>query len=453
MLARLACLCACALRPNDGSDKNPTDPDTSTDPTDPTDPSDPAGPSDPTNPTDPSDPTGPSGTIDLSDIFAKYSDPATQNFAVTLDDGESTDYYEYLGYDILNRYEATDGNFYIDYLTYDPAEDVYTFYADLGEGEYEIYPEGTDDFDAAFSYLYIIDLSAIGDYDFTESGNKYVADDPDAAGNAVRGEYVDEDGNAIAWTSFELSIANGDIAKIVGVMEDGVTFAYTFSKQGAVSFTLPSGGTTPVDPDDPTDPDTDGYVLELTRDSLFPDLNDTVYEHHNGSHAVGGFTVTTTNVLGNTHHDYDVLQFKKETGTMSVSGEFTQIVVVIESTYDYNNLNKLTVSVGSAALAVSEHATEHTGVKDGNYEILIHTLVYDVNATGVQQITVTNTNSNAVYALSIGFVGEGGSAPVEPDEPADSSVFEAYADRSTWNFPRRLLRIRRQPHSQLLCGI
>lgn len=203
-----------------------------------------------TAPTDPDDPSAPGYRA----VFEKYADASAWNFAVkykeTFEGKTYEENYEYLGLNVKNTYTADDGNQYTDYLGYDTATDVYTFYLQNEDGSYTAYSEETDEFAEYTSYLYLIDLTALSDYSFTQDGNHLVAEDPATAGNAVLGEYTGSE-----WTSLGIDIANEQIVKIVASMADGYTQQYTFSNHGSVRFTLPdgsgsSGTDTPVTPSD-----------------------------------------------------------------------------------------------------------------------------------------------------------------------------------------------------------
>lgn len=184
----------------------------------------------------------------LQAALGQYTDGSKWSFAVTVTDtyeGETEeDYYEYYNNNILNRYTYS-GTEYTDYLAYDPASDVYTLYADYGDGEYDIVTDDTDDYESYIYgdglFLYVLTLSELGNVQFTYDGTKYVAKDPAAAGSAVIADFIDEDGNSYAWTSFSLTLASGRITKISAVLEGVETYEFAFSKYGSISFTLPDG--------------------------------------------------------------------------------------------------------------------------------------------------------------------------------------------------------------------
>ena len=184
----------------------------------------------------------------LDSVIAAYADNSKWNFAVDFtDDYEGdifTDYYEYRGYDVLNAYEI-DGIHYTDYLGYDVSADTYYFYYDNGDGTYDKFAEGSDDFEESYSYLYLVDPSALQDFTFTADDSGFLADDPSRAGNAVLGEYSDNE-----WVSLKVYLAGGKISKIVGIMDDGDTQTFAFSKYGSIAFTLPN-----IEGSDPTPPD------------------------------------------------------------------------------------------------------------------------------------------------------------------------------------------------------
>lgn len=169
---------------------------------------------------------------ELTEVFEKYADKSAWNFAVLYTTEDGSDEYEYLGLVILNRYQATDGNTYVDYL--DMSGNVAYIIADNGDGTYTKYGEDTDEFSQVYMYLSLIDLSSLIDYTFVKAGDVYVALNPSDAGNAVLGQYTN-----YSWASVTVSIEEGEIAEVVGVMDDGYVMTYTLSKHGQVSFTVP----------------------------------------------------------------------------------------------------------------------------------------------------------------------------------------------------------------------
>ncbi len=188
--------------------------------------------------------------VDISDVLKQYD--SNWNFAVTVtvDDGEggeSIEYYEYRGDDILNTYSGSDGSEYTEYLSWDNSNG-FTYYYDNGDGTYTAYDENSNEFDDYYSYSYIIDMSQISSLSFVQSGTNYAAANPTSAGNAVLGDY------GINWNSFIVTIVDGKITKIVGEMSDGYTMTYEFSKYGQVNFTLPEASTGGSGSDLPTEP-------------------------------------------------------------------------------------------------------------------------------------------------------------------------------------------------------
>lgn len=221
-------------------------------------------------------------TDPLAAALKKYEDPTTWNFAVkrtekyvgeTEDESyEFEDYYEYNGKNILNRYEGYVDEYYeetaeyTDYLIYDSANGTYSLYSDNGDGTYEIYAEGTEYYEYFASELSLLDLTELKNVKLTLEGNKYVANAPATAGNAVLGEYsyetIDYDTwdyvtVTLEWTKFELYLTGGRISKISAALEDDTTIDYVFSKYNMIDFTAPEGevpdpdegGDTPSDPD------------------------------------------------------------------------------------------------------------------------------------------------------------------------------------------------------------
>lgn len=176
-------------------------------------------------------------TVNIQKVLAKYTDNSAWNFAVTIKDsyyGDSyAEYYEYNGYNISTYYEY-EGYYYTDYLGYDVASDTFYFYYDNGDGTYEKYAEGTYGFENYFTFSYLFSIDELANYTFTPSGNKFVANNPNACGNAAIGEYED-----CSWTSVELYVANEQLLAIVAVSDGGWTETYIFSDYGQIDFTLP----------------------------------------------------------------------------------------------------------------------------------------------------------------------------------------------------------------------
>lgn len=195
-------------------------------------------------------------TNDLNAIFAKYGNQASWNFAINLtsiNDTETySDYYEYLGKNVLNKYESEDGNTYTDYLGFNATENKYYFYSADSSGSYDKYAEGTDEYNELYSYLYLLNLTELSNYTFTLDGEGYVADNPAEAGNAIIYDYS---ASTYSWTNVTVYVAGGKITKIIGVMNDGYLEEYAFVKYNQINFTLPGGSssggtTTPSTPSD-----------------------------------------------------------------------------------------------------------------------------------------------------------------------------------------------------------
>ena len=192
----------------------------------------------------PEEPTMPDA---LAAIINQYADDSTWNFAVNLtvsSDGQTfNDYYEYLGYNIKNRY-IYEGFYYTDYVGYDEGDNTFYFYYDNGDDTYEKFDWDTDEFWECYNNMYLVDMVRLANYSFTFDGTKYVATYPNAAGCGVLYES--------SWTSFEVYVANGEITKIVAAIGDVYTEEYVFSKHGQIDFALPGesagGNDTPSTP-------------------------------------------------------------------------------------------------------------------------------------------------------------------------------------------------------------
>ncbi|MDE6200329.1 MAG: hypothetical protein K2M47_00405 [Clostridiales bacterium] len=203
---------------------------------------------------------GGTGSDDLAAILAKYTDGSKWNFATTLTIGYSGDdyeeYYEYKGYNI--KYEYSEYGNYTDYIEYVVSTDTYYYYADDGSGAYTKYAEDTNEYESLFGYCATIDLSELGDFEFTYQNGVYSAKLPNDVGNNVIGEYDDA-----TWTTFALTVNNGNIATLTAQSSDGWTYEYVFSKFGTVSFTLPNAQSSDDNDDDDYDDITVDELLTI----------------------------------------------------------------------------------------------------------------------------------------------------------------------------------------------
>ena len=163
--------------------------------------------------------------------------------------------------------------------------------------------------------------------------------------------------------------------------------------------------------------------LELKKDNLFEGLTGTSYATYDGDHKVNGYKVTTKDVLGNANNGYDVLQFKKQTGTLTVTGKFVRIVYIIETSF--SNFNNITVYVGDTKVEITEsnYTSENAGkTSDGKYDITLYTVTIDLEATdAAQEIKFVNESGNAVYVTSINLLTE---IPAEPGCSCDNCAEE-----------------------------
>ena len=147
--------------------------------------------------------------------------------------------------------------------------------------------------------------------------------------------------------------------------------------------------------------------VTLTKATLFAGLSGTSYATYNGEHTVGNYTITTSDVLGNTYGTAkdEVLQFKASTGTLTFDGQFTKIVITQLSTYEYDKTNFIVVSVGGTVLTgtkVSSEKTESMSAATNGYAIYKHVIEFTITGNTAQEIKITSgTTSGAKYITSI----------------------------------------------------
>lgn len=146
----------------------------------------------------------------------------------------------------------------------------------------------------------------------------------------------------------------------------------------------------------------------ITRENIFAGLTGTSYATYNGDHTLGDLTITTDNVLGNSHGVDSVLQFKKNAGTMTVKEvTVSSITFNIASSYDYTK-HYFTVKIGDTVITLPSvedvAATEvATGLKNSNgYEVSQYTLTIVLEEALTGDLVITNdTNVGACYLEAI----------------------------------------------------
>ena len=185
---------------------------------------------------------------------------------------------------------------------------------------------------------------------------------------------------------------------VTGVAEGNTTITVASkddaTKVATVNVTVKAKGETPV-----------AGKLELTKDSLFPGLSGTSYATYNGDHTVGDYTVTTSDVLGNTNNTYDVLQFKKLSGFLTVEGTFKKVTIEIESTLDYSDDNAFSVYVGANLQTIDSAAINaarvDSGKTSGKYKVYLYTIVMELETAQTDTFKIAKESTGAGYALKI----------------------------------------------------
>ncbi len=168
--------------------------------------------------------------------------------------------------------------------------------------------------------------------------------------------------------------------------------------------------------------------LELTSESfsVLDDTQSSGYAKYKGTHTVNGYQVTLSDVMPGSEADYKVVQFKKNTGTLTLTGTFTKITVVLVSTNEYGEDTILTITAGTTKLTPSLKKTEETGKKDGEFDVKIYTIEYTVTTTGAQEFTL-KAGSKATYASSILFDDGTATTPEPEPDKNDGSQEKPYS--------------------------
>ena len=174
-------------------------------------------------------------TANLSDVFANYDDYAKWNFeivfGVTPSDTQSFEGWTYIyAYDGLDCCLTDQDGTFADYVVL--GESNATYYYDNVDGTYTVYQF---DYETLYTeYVDYIELSTLANFTFVANGDHYSASNPSDAGDEIFGGYAD-----CTYTSLDLYVASGKLAKIVAVMHDSEnncdwTFTVEFTKHGNI---------------------------------------------------------------------------------------------------------------------------------------------------------------------------------------------------------------------------
>ncbi len=204
----------------------------------------------------------------------------------------------------------------------------------------------------------------------------------------------------VSWTSDNAAIAiDGENATVTrGGQDVVVTLTATFKLNNATAtktFEVTVVGTSDVE-----------ATTVLTRESLFADITSSSYADHNGDYVVNGYTVTTSQVMGqnnsNSTANLDALQFQKQAGTITVKNiSVTTVTLVGLSTYGYQD--NFTIKLGDNVLTPTV-TTENMGVNNSSgYEFKQYTLTItlDFATTGDLVISAAADYAYASYVTSI----------------------------------------------------
>lgn len=185
---------------------------------------------------------------DLAKVLAAYLDSIgcySVNYTISVGGNTASSFF--CGFNAgsaVYSYAVGDSD-YTDYLFYDETAGTYTYYSQVGFGEYEaisgaVSPMLYDECAGGLPYLGLAqDLSSLV---FSEKpevlGGAYVytAADPAAAGNLILGEYEEA-----AWTYFSLYVADGKISRIRAINREGDdTYTYVVEFVSYDDVTLPA---------------------------------------------------------------------------------------------------------------------------------------------------------------------------------------------------------------------
>lgn len=140
--------------------------------------------------------------------------------------------------------------------------------------------------------------------------------------------------------------------------------------------------------------------LELSVDKLFKGVSGSGYASYDNTYLVGAYSVKTSNVMKSTQKTHSVLQFKKSSGTITLSGSFTKITVVLYSTKaEYDASENVTIKAGTTALNGNKTEAE----TDATNSVYLYTVEFTVVDTSELEFTISGSSSATSYVQSILF--------------------------------------------------
>ena len=112
--------------------------------------------------------------------------------------------------------------------------------------------------------------------------------------------------------------------------------------------------------------------LSLTKDTLFVNPGNG-YAGHNGKHTVGSYEVTTKDVMGttwsgvsDTSFSLSIIQFKKDSGSLTVNGTFKKVKLSLAWLRDsYEQAYGFNITVGGKSITIDEKTVNATKVDSG----------------------------------------------------------------------------------------
>lgn len=236
----------------------------------------------------------------------------------------------------------------------------------------------------------------------------------DADGNTILVYGLYSANGATRYDAMAKKPAVGDTITVLGIigkynapqMKNGWLVAHTVGQGGGNDST---GG------DDNTGGNAGGNTgntgneetIEITRDNLFVGLTGTSYATYNGTYTLGGYTITASNVLGNSHGVPSVLQFKAGLGDLTIENvSVSSITIVVISSYDYTGhyvgvkMNGTDLTVPSVStVAATKVATGLDNEK--GYEVSRYTVTITLDETLTGDLTIYNCTTYAGYVESI----------------------------------------------------
>ena len=174
------------------------------------------------------------------------------------------------------------------------------------------------------------------------------------------------------------------------------------------------GGETPAPEDNVLASDKIFAEIPVEAEGTYPS-----YGNYNGTYTYNGMTITTVDVLRNSHGVPYVFQFKKTTGAFTISNVTANSVTIVLVT-SYDTFSTPVITLGDVELTYDSATVlatkEETGTNNSSgYAVSRYTITITLTDAATGDLAIKNTSGYAMYLESIAFNGSAAGGTVTPD--------------------------------------